>query len=96
MALMVTPPIAIVLFTIYVNAIDRSTEIFGFTGFKLFGLDVGWYGIGGFIAIVSGPVCYFVFRRVYGGPAGPSREAGDDELRAAAADVSGTQLEAGA
>ena len=57
MVAMIMPPILIVIFTIYVNAIDRSTTIFGITGFKLLGLDVGWYGIAGFIALVSGPVC---------------------------------------
>jgi hypothetical protein len=76
------PPIAIVFFTIYVNAIDRSTEIFGVTGFKLLGLDVGWYGIGGFIALASGPVCYYAFRRAFGGPATPAAQAGDAELLA--------------
>jgi len=86
MTAMVVPPILIVLFTIYVNAIDRSTSIFGFTGFRLFGLDVGWYGIGGAVALLSGPVCYVVFRRVFGGPATPSGQAGDDELALVADD----------
>ena len=85
LALLVVPPILIVFFTIYVNAIDRSTEVFGVTGFRLLGVDVGWYGIGGFIALASGPVCYFVFRRVFGGPATPAALAGDDELAALAA-----------
>jgi amino acid transporter len=87
MIAMIVSPILIVVFTIYVNAIDRSTKIFGITGFKAFGVNVGWYGIGGFIALVSGPVCYVVFRRVFGGPSTPSREAGDDELLLAAADA---------
>ena len=85
LALLVVPPILIVFFTIYVNAIDRSTEVFGVTGFRLLGVDVGWYGIGGFIALASGPVCYFVFRRVFGGPTTPAALAGDDELAALAA-----------
>jgi hypothetical protein len=85
MALMVVPPILIVLFTIYVNAVDRSTEILGVTGFRLLGVDVGWYGIGGFLAIASGPVCYFAFRRAFGGPATPAAQAGDEELAAPAA-----------
>jgi amino acid transporter len=84
---MVIPPIAIVLFTIYVNAIDRSTTIFGITGFKFLGLDVGWYGIAGFIALVSGFVLYPIFRGVFGGPAGPSSEAGNDALALAEAEA---------
>jgi amino acid transporter len=84
---MVIPPILIVIFTIYVNAIDRSTTIFGITGFRLLGLDVGWYGIAGSVALLSGPVCYVIFRRVFGGPSTPPSEAGNDELRLAAVDA---------
>jgi amino acid transporter len=87
MVAMVIPPILIVLFTIYVNAIDRSTEIFGFTGFSLLGVDVGWYGIAGFIALISGPVLYYVFRAIYGGPGAPSREAGNEALALAEAEA---------
>ncbi len=70
MIAMVIPPILIVVFTIYVNAIDRSTTIFGFTGFRFLGLDVGWYGIAGFIALISGPILYPLFRKAFGGPVG--------------------------
>ena len=87
MAAMIIPPIAIVLFTIYVNAIDRSTTIFGISGFRLLGVDIGWYGIAGFIALVSGPVLYPIFRRVFGGPAGPSSEAGNEALALAEAEA---------
>jgi amino acid transporter len=87
MIAMIIPPILIVIFTIYVNAIDRSTELFGFTGFRFLGLDVGWYGIAGFVALFSGPVLYFVFRRVFGGPAGPSSEAGNEALALAEAEA---------
>jgi len=87
MVAMIVPPIAIVFFTIYVNAIDRSTTIFGVTGFRVLGLDVGWYGIAGFIALVSGPVLYPVFRSVFGGPAGPSSEAGNESLALAEAEA---------
>jgi amino acid transporter len=74
---MVTPPILIVLFTIYVNAIDRSTVLFDIDGFQLLGVDIGWYGIAGFIALLSGPLLYPLFRACYGGPDIPSREAGN-------------------
>ena len=87
MTLMVIPPIAIVAFTIYVNAIDRSTEIFGFTGFSVGGVNVGWYGIAGFVALLSGPVLYYVFRALYGGPRGPSSEAGDAAVALAEAEA---------
>jgi amino acid transporter len=87
MALMVVPPIAIVVFTIYVNAIDRSTEILGTTGFRLLGQDVGWYGIAGFAALLSGPVLYYVFRAIYGGPTTRSYEAGDEAIALAEAEA---------
>ena len=34
-----------------------------------------------------GPVLYYVFRAVYGGPATPSREAGNDALALAEAEA---------
>ena len=87
MIAMVVPPILIVAFTIYVNAIDRSTELFGTTGFKLLGQDVGWYGIAGFAALFSGPVLYYLFRAIYGGPSTPAREAGDAAIAIAEAEA---------
>ena len=87
MVAMVIPPILIVIFTIYVNAIDRSTELLGSTGFRLLGVDVGWYGIAGFIALFSGPVLFYVFRAIYGGPATPSSEAGNEALALAEAEA---------
>ena len=87
MIAMIIPPIAIVLFTIYVNAIDTSTEIFGIKEFKLLGVTVGWYGVAGFIALISGPVLYPIFRKVFGGPAGPSSEAGNEALALAEAEA---------
>jgi amino acid transporter len=87
MIAMVIPPILIVVFTIYVNAIDRSTELFGVTGFSLLGRDVGWYGIAGFAALFSGPVLYYVFRAIYGGPSTPSYEAGDEAIALAEAEA---------
>ena len=87
MAAMVVAPIAIVFFTIYVNATDRSTELLGTTGFKLLGVDVGWYGIAGFAALFSGPVLYYVFRAIYGGPRTRSSEAGDEAIALAEAEA---------
>ncbi|HQH21820.1 MAG TPA: APC family permease [Thermoleophilia bacterium] len=84
---MVVPPILIVIFTIYVNVIDRSTELFGISGFSLFGQDVGWYGIAGFAALLSGLVLYYVFRAVYGGPGSPSSEAGKEAIALAEAEA---------
>jgi len=87
MIAMIVPPILVVVFTIYVNAIYRGTSIFGLSSFDLLGLHVGWYGIGGLLALASGPVCYVVFRQVFGGPSTPSHEAGNDELALAEAEA---------
>jgi len=87
MIAMVIPPILIVLFTIYLNTIDRGTVLFGVDGFNLLGLDVGWYGIAGFLALLSGTPLYYLFRRIYGGPKTPPAEAGDEDIAIAEAEA---------
>ena len=47
------PAIFIALLTLYTNAIDTSTTIFGHDSFTIFGLTFGWYGIGGVIAMLD-------------------------------------------
>lgn len=54
---------------------------------RFLGVDVGWYGIAGSIALVSGPVLYPIFRSVFGRPAGPSSEAGNEALALAEAEA---------
>jgi len=63
---------------------------------RLLGVDVGRYGIAGFVALVSGPVLHAIFRGVFGGPAGPSREAGNEALAPAEAEAAEDAAEAGA
>ncbi|MGH8033935.1 MAG: APC family permease [Lysobacterales bacterium] len=92
MIAMVIPPILIVLFTLYVNAIDRSTILFGFDGFQLFGVNIGWYGIAGFLALLSGPLLYPLLRAMYGGPATPSAEAGNHDIALAEAEYLGSNI----
>jgi len=87
MVAMVTPPILIAIVLLYVTLIDRSVAVFGFSGFNLAGLDVGWYGIGGVLAMLSGPVLYSVFRRACGGPSTPSQTAGDEWIAVAEEEV---------
>jgi amino acid transporter len=84
---LVIPPILIVLFTIYLNVIDRGTVLFGIDGFKLLGLDVGWYGIAGFLALFSGTPLFYLFRSIYGGPRTPASEAGNEEIALAEAEA---------
>jgi amino acid transporter len=61
------PAIFIALVTLYTNAIDTSTRIFGHDSFSIFGWTFGWYGIGGVIAMVAGPVAYLYFKRTLRG-----------------------------
>jgi len=89
MIALVIPPILIVLFTIYLNAVDRSATLFGVDGFNLLGLDIGWYGIAGFAALLSGTPLYYLFRRIYGGPKTPSWEAGNEAIALAEAEAAG-------
>ncbi len=77
---LLTPPILIVAFIMYVTAIDRSEVLFGIDGFQLLGLDIGWYGIAGFIALASGPLLYTFLRKIYGGPTTPADEAGNHDI----------------
>jgi amino acid transporter len=68
------PAIFIALVTIYTNAIDTETEILGHTSFSLSSFTFGWYGIGGLISLLAGPVAYLIFKRTLGGRTG---EPGD-------------------
>ncbi len=62
------PAIFIALVTLYTNATDTSTTIFGHASFTVFGWTFGWYGIGGVIAMLAGPVAYLFFKHTLGGP----------------------------
>ena len=56
-------------------------------GFRVLGVDVGWFCIAGFLALFSGPVLYYILRAVYGGPATPPREVGDEAIALAEAEA---------
>ena len=73
------PAVFIALWTIAANAVDTSTTVFGHSAFKISGLTIGWYGIGGFIGLVAGPIAYVIFKHTLGGRPG-----------APAVDLSGT------
>ena len=79
MIAMVIPPIALVLLTLYLTAIDRSVVVAGSDGFSIFGMDLGWYGIAGFAALLSGPLLYPVMKKRYGGRVHPPEAANKDE-----------------
>jgi amino acid transporter len=84
---MVSAPVLIALFTLYVNAVDRSEVLFGIDGFQVLGVDIGWMGIAGAIALASGPVLYPLLRARYGGPDTPPTAAGCHEIALAEAEA---------
>ncbi len=67
LAAICAPAIFIALVTLYTNATDTSTSIFGHASFSISGFTFGWYGIGGVIAMFAGPVAYLYFKRTLGG-----------------------------
>jgi amino acid transporter len=73
LAIICAPAVVIALLTLYTNAIDTSTTVHGHASFSLFGWSFGWYGIGGLIGLLSGPVAYAIFKSTLGGrPVGGS------------------------
>ena len=74
LAAICAPAIFIAVVTIYTNAIDTSTEALGRSSFALGSFTFGWYGIGGLIGLLAGPVAYVIFKRTLGGrPTTPAR-----------------------
>ena len=67
LALICAPAVSIAVLTLYTNAVDTSTEVLGHASFSLGGFTFGWYGIGGLVALVAGPVAYVVFKKTLGG-----------------------------
>jgi amino acid transporter len=67
LALICAPAVAIIGLTVYSNAIDRETLLWGLPA----------YGLGGLLALLSGPAAYAVVKAARGGRAGvPSETAG--------------------
>jgi amino acid transporter len=78
------PAVFIAVLTLYTNAVDTSTTVFGHASFSVGGVTFGWYGIGGFIALIAGPIAYVVFKRTLGGAGGTGGETPVAEGSAAA------------
>ena len=67
LAAICAPAIFIALLTLYTNAMDTSTTVFGHASFTILGLTIGWYGIGGLLGLISGPVAYLIFKSTLSG-----------------------------
>jgi len=73
LALVCAPAVFIALVTLWSNAVDTSTTVFNMESVKIGGLTLGWYGIGGLLAMVAGPIAYVIFKTTLGGrPAQPA------------------------
>ncbi len=59
---LVLPAVCLIGFMIWITLMDRSITAWGLNTFGLFGLHVGWYGLAGLLAILSGPLLYPIFR----------------------------------
>jgi amino acid transporter len=71
LAAICAPAMFIAVVTVVTNALDTSTEALGRAAFGLGSLTIGWYGVGGLVGLLAGPVAYLVFKRTLGGRGGP-------------------------
>jgi amino acid transporter len=63
LALLVLPPLSLIGFIIALTLVDHSVTLWGFDRFGFLGLEIGWYGLAGMTAILSGPFVYQLFYR---------------------------------
>jgi amino acid transporter len=61
--LLVLPPLSLIGFIIALTLVDHSVTLWGFDRFGFLGLEIGWYGLAGMTAILSGPFVYRLFYR---------------------------------
>jgi len=66
------PPMILIGFMFYITLGDRSVTLWEHTHLSLLGIDIGWYGIAGLLALVSGPFLYGLIKR--GHPSGVASE----------------------
>jgi amino acid transporter len=63
LTLLVLPPLSLIGFIIALTLVDHSLTLWGFDRFGFLGLEIGWYGLAGMTAILSGPFVYQLFYR---------------------------------
>lgn len=63
LTLLVLPPLSLIGFIIALTLVDHSVTLWGFDRFGFLGLEIGWYGLAGMTAILSGPFVYRLFYR---------------------------------
>jgi amino acid transporter len=65
LVLLITPPLLLVAGLLCFTALDQSLVLWDSRGINLLGIDIGWYGIAGLLAMLSGPMLYPLLRKRY-------------------------------
>tara|TARA_B100001093_G_C26482784_1_gene865578 strand:+ start:21 stop:443 length:423 start_codon:yes stop_codon:yes gene_type:complete len=63
LAILIIPPLCLIAFMISITITDQSVELWGLDRFNLLGIGIGWYGIAGLVALLSGPLLYPLLAR---------------------------------
>ena len=63
MTLLILPPMALIAFMVVITLGDHSLRLWDHDRFLVLGIEIGWYGVAGLIAILSGPLLYPLLRR---------------------------------
>ncbi|MGI9315387.1 MAG: APC family permease [Luminiphilus sp.] len=58
MILLVLPPMALIVLMVTITLGDHSLMLWDHDRFSLLGVEIGWYGLAGLVAILSGPLLY--------------------------------------
>ena len=60
---LIVPPLCLIAFMMSITITDHSVSLWGLDRFNLLGLEIGWYGIAGLMALLSGPLLYPLLAR---------------------------------
>ena len=63
LVILIVPPLCLIAFMMGITITDQSVVLWGLDRFNFLGLDIGWYGIAGLLALLSGPVVYPLLAR---------------------------------
>ena len=63
LVILIVPPLCLIAFMMSITITDQSIVLWGLARFNLLGLGIGWYGIAGLVALLSGPVLYPLLAR---------------------------------
>ena len=63
LVILILPPLCLIAFMMSITITDQSVVLWGLDRFNLLGLGVGWYGIAGLVALLSGPILYPLLAR---------------------------------